>query len=151
LSQAPVSSRWRSLVTQESVSTIVSLIGAAVILPLITLVISSFRVLDSSGFDTSWGLDNYKTLYTDRIIPKASVNTLLISFGSTVLATFFGVTLAWINAHQLSVAHGSNLQPDPVFPEPFVGGAWHNLASPNQVAQQLGARYLGISPHHQRR
>src|SRR5579872_4718731 len=98
--QVPATSRWRSLVTQESVATIVVslIVAAAVILPLLVLVISSVRVLDTGGFDTTWGLDNYKTLYTDRVIPKAFANTLMISAGSTVLATFFGVALAWINA-----------------------------------------------------
>ena len=82
----PVVSRWRSLITQESVATIIVsiIVAAAVILPLFTLLVSSFRVLDSSGFDTTWGLDNYRTLFTDRVIPKAFVNTLLISSGSTV-------------------------------------------------------------------
>ena len=89
----PQTSRWRSLVTQESVATLVVsvIVAAAVLLPLFTLVVSSFRVLDPGGFDTTWGLDNYKTLFSDRIIPKAFVNTLLISAGSTVVATFFGV------------------------------------------------------------
>ena len=56
-------SRWRSLITQESVATVVVsvIVAAAVILPLLVLVVSSFRVLDSGGFDTTWGLDNYKT------------------------------------------------------------------------------------------
>ena len=98
--RAPVSRRWRSLFVQESIATLVVsvIIAAAVILPLFTLVMSSFQVLDANGFDTTWGLDNYRTLFTDRVIPKAFVNTLLISGGSTVLATLLGVSLAWINA-----------------------------------------------------
>jgi hypothetical protein len=53
-------SRWRSLVTQESVATVLVsiIVAAAVILPLLVLVVSSFRVLDPGGFDTTWGLDN---------------------------------------------------------------------------------------------
>ncbi|HZD47818.1 MAG TPA: hypothetical protein VE178_03665, partial [Silvibacterium sp.] len=100
VTDAPLSSRWRSLVTQESVAILIVsvIVAAAVLLPLFTLVISSFQVLDARGFDTTWGLDNYRALFTDRIIPKAFVNTLLISAGSTVLATLLGVSLAWINA-----------------------------------------------------
>lgn len=154
VAEAPAqTSRWRSLVTQESVSTLVVslIVGAAVILPLITLVISSFRVLDSGGFDTTWGLDNYKTLYTDRIIPKASVNTLLISFGSTVLATFFGVSLAWINA-RTNCPGRDRLEPYnliPFFLSPFVGAiAWHNLASSKTGLLNVWAReYLGVETH----
>jgi iron(III) transport system permease protein len=132
---APTSSRWRSLVTQESVSTLVVavIVGAAVMLPLFTLVVSSFRVLDPGGFDTTWGLDNYRTLFTDRVIPKAFVNTLLISAGSTAVATFFGVTLAWINA-RTNCPWRDRLEPYnliPFFLSPFVGAiAWHNLGSP---------------------
>ncbi len=148
---APVSSRWRSLITQESVATLIVsvIIAAAVLLPLFTLVISSFQVLDAGGFDTTWGLDNYRTLFTDRVIPKAFVNTLLISAGSTVLATFFGVSLAWINA-RTNCPWRDRLEPYnliPFFLSPFVGAiAWHNLASPKTGLLNTWARdHLGIS------
>ena len=66
-------SRWRSLFTQESVATLVVslVVGAAVIVPLVVLFISSFLVLDDLGFDTEWGFENYVTLFTDRVIPTA--------------------------------------------------------------------------------
>jgi iron(III) transport system permease protein len=151
VSAAPTSSRWRSLVTQESVATIVVsvIVAAAVLLPLFTLVVSSFRVLDSEGFDTVWGLDNYRTLYTDRVIPKAFVNTLLISSGSTILATFLGVSLAWINA-RTNCPGRDKLEPYnliPFFLSPFVGAiAWHNLASPKTGLLNNWARdYLGVN------
>jgi iron(III) transport system permease protein len=142
---APTSSRWRSLVTQESVSTLVVavIVGAAVMLPLFTLVVSSFHVLDPGGFDTAWGLDNYRALFTDRVIPKAFVNTLLISTGSTVVATFFGVTLAWINA-RTNCPWRDRLEPYnliPFFLSPFVGAiAWHNLGSPKTGLINSSAR-----------
>ena len=65
---------WRSLFTQERSPPAWSalIVAAAVILPLLVLVVSSFQVLDSGGFDTTWGLDNYRTLYTDRVIPRPS-------------------------------------------------------------------------------
>jgi iron(III) transport system permease protein len=150
---APVSSRWRSLITQESVATLVVsvIVAAAVILPLLTLVVSSFQVLDSGGFDTTWGLDNYRALLTDRVIPKAFVNTLLISTGSTVVATFFGVSLAWINA-RTNCPGRERLEPYnliPFFLSPFVGAiAWHNLASPKTGLLNTWARdYLGVNGH----
>ena len=148
--QAPTTSRWRSLVTQESVATIVVsiIVATAVLLPLFTLVVSSFRVLDAEGFDTFWGLDNYRTMFTDRIIPKAFVNTLLISTGSTVLATVLGVSLAWINA-RTNCPGRDRLEPYnliPFFLSPFVGAiAWHNLASPKTGLLNAWARdWLGI-------
>jgi iron(III) transport system permease protein len=123
-------------------------VAGAVLLPLFTLVIASFRVLDAEGFDTTWGLDNYRTLFTDRIIPKAFVNTLLISTGSTVLATFLGVSLAWINA-RTNCPGRNRLEPYnliPFFLSPFVGAiAWHNLASPKTGLLNTWARdWLGI-------
>ena len=98
------SGRWsnklEALFTQENIITIVVsiIVGVAVILPLITLVISSFLVLDDLGFDTEWGFGNYVTIVTDPVIPKAFVNTLIICSGCTVLATLLGVSLAWTNA-----------------------------------------------------
>ena len=153
ITAASASSRWRSLITQESVTTLVVsiIVAAAVLLPLFTLVVSSFLVLDSGGFDTTWGLDNYRRLYTDRIIPKAFINTLLISTGSTVLATFLGVSLAWINA-RTNCPGRDRLEPYnliPFFLSPFVGAiAWHNLASPKTGLLNTWAReYLGVSDH----
>jgi iron(III) transport system permease protein len=150
---APTSARWRSLVTQESVATLVVgvIVGVAVLLPLFTLVVSSFLVLDEGGFDTAWGLDNYKLLFTDRVIPKAFVNTLLISTGSTVLATVLGVALAWINARTNSPGR-DKLEPYnliPFFLSPFVGAiAWHNLASPKTGLLNAWARdYLGVTDY----
>jgi iron(III) transport system permease protein len=150
---APTSGRWRSLVTQESVATLVVgvIVGVAVLLPLFTLVVSSFLVLDEGGFDTAWGLDNYKLLFTDRVIPKAFVNTLLISTGSTVLATVLGVALAWINARTNSPGR-DKLEPYnliPFFLSPFVGAiAWHNLASPKTGLLNAWARdYLGVTDY----
>ncbi len=150
VARPPTTSRLRSLFTQESVATLIVsvIVAAAVILPLFTLVVSSFQVLDSGGFDTTWGLDNYKTLFTDRVIPKAFVNTLLISAGSTVLATFFGVSLAWINA-RTNCPGRDRLEPFnliPFFLSPFVGAiAWHNLAGGKTGLLNSWARdYLGV-------
>src|ERR1043166_9495278 len=97
---APAAGRWRSRLTQETVATVVVsvIVAAAVILPLLVLVISSFQVMDVGGFETEWGLDNYRYLFTDRIFAKAFVNTLIVCIGATAIATFLGVTLAWINA-----------------------------------------------------
>ncbi len=151
--QAPASSRWRSLFTQESVATLVVsvIVGAAVIVPLVVLFISSFLVLDEFGFDTEWGMGNYLEMFTDRVIPKAFVNTLLISSGTTILATFLGVSLAWINA-RTNCPWRDKLEPFnliPFFLSPFVGAiAWHNLAEPKTGLLNNWARELfGIEGH----
>ena len=74
---------WRGLFTQENITTtVVSLIvGVPVILPIIALIVSSFLVLDDLGFDTEWGLQNYRDIFEGRVIRKALVNTALISTG----------------------------------------------------------------------
>lgn len=145
--------RLRGLLTQENVATMaVSLVvGVAVILPLITLLVSSFRVLDPLGWDTTWGFDNYVVMVTDRVIPKAFVNTVAISAGSTVLATVLGVSLAWINA-RTNCPLRDYLEPYnlvPFFLSPFVGAiAWHNLAAPRTGLINAWARdLLGIEGH----
>jgi iron(III) transport system permease protein len=127
--------RVRAAFTQENIITMVVsvIVAAAVIVPLAVLFVSSFRVLDPGGWDTTWGLDNYFLMVTDRIIPKAFVNTLIISSGSTILATLLGVSLAWINA-RTNCPWRDYLEPYnliPFFLSPFVGAiAWHNLAEP---------------------
>jgi iron(III) transport system permease protein len=145
-----LNNRLRSMVTQENIITaIVALIVAgAVIVPLAVLFVSSFKVLDPLGWDTVWGFGNYVEMFTDRIIPKAFVNTLIISSGSTVLATFLGVSLAWINA-RTNCPGRDYLEPYnliPFFLSPFVGAiAWHNLGEPQTGLLNNWARdLLGI-------
>ena len=150
---AAAAGRWRSLLTQESIVTMAAslIVAAAVLVPLGALILNSFRVLDALGFDTTWGLDNYRALVDDRIIRKAFLNTLLISTGATALATVLGVSLAWINA-RTNCPGRERLEPFnliPFFLSPFVGAiAWHNLAAPrtgllNTVAREL----FGIRGH----
>jgi iron(III) transport system permease protein len=113
--------------------------------------VSSFLVLDDMGFDTEWGFENYTLLYTDRVIPKAILNTFFISSGTMFLATFLGVSLAWINA-RTNCPWRDYLEPYnliPFFLSPFVGAiAWHNLASPKIGLLNVWARDLfGIEGH----
>ena len=145
--------RWRRLLTQETLATsLVSLvIAAAVLLPLITLVVNSFLVLDDLGFDTTWGLDNYPQIFQDRVIRKAFLNTLLISTGTTIVATILGVSLAWLNA-RTNCPYRAQLEPFnliPFFLSPFVGAiAWHNLAAPRVgLLNNLARSLFGIEGH----
>ena len=146
-------SRWRHVLTQETIITslVALVIAVAVLLPLCTLVVNSFLVLDDLGFDTEWGLGNYPEMFQDRIIRQAFYNTLLISAGTTLFATALGVTLAWLNA-RTNCPWREQLEPFnliPFFLSPYIGAiAWHNLAAPrvgmlNQWARSL----LGIEGH----
>jgi iron(III) transport system permease protein len=142
--------RVRGLWTQENIATIVVsiIVGAAVIVPLGVLFVSSFLVLDPLGWDTEWGFGNYVTLFTDQVIPKAFLNTLLVSSGCTVLATTLGVSLAWINA-RTNCPFRDYLEPFnliPFFLSPFVGAiAWHNLAAPQTgMLNALARSWFGV-------
>ena len=144
------SNRLRAMLTQENIITLVVaiIVAGAVIVPLAVLFVSSFKVLDPLGWDTTWGFGNYVEMFTDRIIPKAFVNTLIISSGSTILATFLGVSLAWINA-RTNCPGRDYLEPYnliPFFLSPFVGAiAWHNLGEPQTGLLNNWARdILGI-------
>ena len=145
-----MSNRLRGMFTQENIVTMVVslIIGVAVILPLCALLVSSFLVLDPLGWDTEWGFDNYVTLFTDQVIPKAFLNTIIVSTGSTVVATILGVSLAWINA-RTNCPMRDYLEPYnliPFFLSPFVGAiAWHNLGAPKTGLLNAWARdLLGI-------
>jgi iron(III) transport system permease protein len=147
------SGRWRNLCTQESLITLAAslILAIVVLLPLGALIVSSFLVLGDMGFDTTWGLNNYYLLFTDRLIGKAFLNTIFISTGATVLATFLGVSLAWINA-RTNCPWRERLEPYnliPFFLSPFVGAiAWHNLAAPKTGLINAYARNLfGIEGH----
>ena len=146
-------SRWRTYLTLENVvtSAVSIVVFIAVFLPLFWLVESSFEVLDDLGFDTEWGLGNYYEIFEGRVIRKAFRNPLLISAGTTVLATFLGVSLAWINA-RTNCPWRDRLEPFnliPFFLSPFVGAiAWHNLAAPKVGFLNNIARWLfGIEGH----
>ena len=147
--RSAAANRFRGLWTQENIATmVVSLIvGAAVIVPLGVL----FLVLDPLGWDTVWGFGNYVPLFTDRVIPKAFLNTLLVSSGCTVLATLLGVSLAWINA-RTNCPLRDYLEPFnliPFFLSPFVGAiAWYNLASPQTGMLNVLARdWFGVETY----
>ncbi len=144
---------WKSFITTENIVTSLTslVIFIAIILPLFWLVLSSFQILDDMGFDTEWGLGNYYEIFQGRVIRKAFINTLIISTGTTILATFLGVLLAWINA-RTNCPWRDKIEPFnliPFFLSPFVGAiAWHNLAAPkvgflNNIARGI----FGIESH----
>ncbi len=150
ISWAPLKGRLRGLLTQEAIATLVVsvIVAAAVLLPLFTMIVASFQVMDADGFDTTWGVGNYVSVLNDRVIRQAFINTLLISSGTTVLATVLGVSLAWVNA-RTNCPWRDKLEPYnliPFFLSPFVGAiAWHNLAAPRVGLLNAWAKdYLGI-------
>ncbi len=143
----PQPARWASLATQENLITsfVGLMVAAAVFLPLIALIVSSFRVLDVLGFSSEWGLGNYREMARVPVIRAAFLNTFAISTGATLFATLVGVSLAWINARTNCPWRGKLelLNLIPYFLSPFVGAiAWHNLASPKVGLLNDLARWL---------
>ncbi|MEK6712381.1 MAG: iron ABC transporter permease [Nitrospinota bacterium] len=143
-------SRWRAYLSQENLITAVAslLVALTVILPLFALVMNSFLVMDSSGFGAEWGFANYRTMFKNRVIFKAFLNTIYICVGSTLLATLLGVSLAWINA-RTNCPLREKIEPFnliPFFLSPFVGAiAWHTLAGGKTGLLNVWARdHLGI-------
>ena len=130
------SGRLRSLLTQENLITsfVAIIVAAAVFLPLLALIVSSFRVLDDFGFSAEWGLGNYQAMVRIPIIREAFLNTVVVSLGATALSAILGVSLAWLNA-RTNCPWRAKLEPFnliPYFLSPFVGAiAWHNLGSPD--------------------
>jgi len=132
----PQTTRWASLFTQENIVTSVAavIVAGAVFLPLIALIVSSFRVQDELGFGATWGLGNYKLMVEHAPLREAFFNTIAIATGATAISTIVGVSLAWLNA-RTNCPGREKLEPFnliPYFLSPFVGAiAWHNLASPD--------------------
>ncbi|OGL65509.1 MAG: hypothetical protein A3J27_14245 [Candidatus Tectomicrobia bacterium RIFCSPLOWO2_12_FULL_69_37] len=142
--------RWMDLFRLEtSTTSLISLVVTAmVVIPLGALVVYSFLVPDELGFDTEWGLANYREMVQSHVIRRAFLNTLFISTGTTALATLLGLSLAWLNA-RTNCPFRERLEPlnlIPFFLSPFVGAiAWHNLASPQiGLLNNLARDFLGI-------
>ncbi|MDP7168856.1 MAG: iron ABC transporter permease [Nitrospinota bacterium] len=147
------SSRWQSLFTQESLLTgaVGFVVAVSVILPLLALFVNSFLVLDDLGFDTEWGLGNYRDMFQGHVIQKAILNSVMISTGTMVMATVLGVFLAWVNARTNCPGRDAleTFNLIPFFLSPFVGAiAWHNLASPKVgLLNNLAREIFGIKGH----
>ena len=72
---------------------------ALLVFAIIALAVAGTDAWQESGAGEAEDMDTLVVaLFTDHVIPKAFVNTLIISSGSTILATLLGVSLAWVNA-----------------------------------------------------
>ncbi|MEK6710815.1 MAG: ABC transporter permease subunit, partial [Nitrospinota bacterium] len=116
-----------------------------ILYPLLTLIHGSFQKADSWGKPIAYTLSNYARLLEPRLL-RSLWNTVVISLGTCAVATFFGVTLAWITARTNSFAAGAiePLNLIPFYLSPLIGAiAWTFLASPsvgllNQLGKALG-------------
>jgi iron(III) transport system permease protein len=140
-------------VEQVVLGATVLLVCFLVLYPLLILAVSMFRV-DIFGQPSRWTLENFAFLVTPPIL-SATVITLVISVGATLLAGAVGIALAWINA-RTNTPGASVLEPlniVPFFLSPYVGAiAWTYLAAPrsgvlNNLLRQLGMGGDPLTPY----
>ena len=117
---------------------------AMVLYPLVILVLSSFQI-ERLGQPTVFTLDNYARLFTNPRLLGALRTTLIMALGTSLLATFFGVSLAWITARTDSL-WAQELEPlilMPFYLSPLVGAiSWTYLASPNNGSVNVFLTWL---------
>ncbi|MFQ5896449.1 MAG: hypothetical protein ACE5JJ_11650 [Nitrospinota bacterium] len=122
--------------------------AALVIYPMAYLVLASFQI-ERWGEPTVLTLNNYVRLFTNPRLLDALKNTLFMSLGTSLLATFLGVSLAWITA-RTNAPWRERLEPlnlVPFYLSPLVGAiSWMYLASPNMgLINGFFVRKLGFA------
>jgi iron(III) transport system permease protein len=108
------------------------LVSALVLVPVAMLLYTSVRV-EEFGEPAYFSLKNYTEFVLSPRILRSIGNTLVVSTGATLVAGFFGITLAWIHA-RTNTPGRRLLEPltlVPFFLSPYVGAiAWSYLAAP---------------------
>ena len=144
--------RWRiaSLHFEEWVMLgAAAVVCALIIAPLVVVFWQSFQIQEW-GQPIVYSFKNYVTTATEPHLYDAIINTVIISVGTTGLATAGGVTLAWLNARtnlplQRFFAITNAI---PIFMSPFIGAiAWSALTAPRAgYLNRLVAEYFGAAP-----
>jgi iron(III) transport system permease protein len=83
--------RWRGPLTYVALTLLVAF---AVLVPVYTLVISSFQVGDF-GTTTHWGVANWSQPFQSRHLRAAMWNTITLSVTREAIALVLGVAIAW--------------------------------------------------------
>jgi len=118
----------------ESVFTLVAgvLVSLLVLLPVGMLLYTSVRV-EEFGETPYFSLRHYTEFVASPRILRSIANTLVVSAGATLVAAFFGITLAWIHARTDAPGRRAleSLTLVPFFLSPYTGAiAWSYLAAP---------------------
>lgn len=103
-----------------------------IIAPIVVVFWQSFQIQDW-GQPLAYSFKNYVTTTLEPRLYDAVVNTLIVSAGTTIMATTGGVALAWLNARTnlpyRPLFAVTNVIP--VFMSPFIGAiAWGALTAP---------------------
>lgn len=119
-----------------------------IIAPIAVVFWQSFQIQDWAQ-PIAYSFKNYVTTALEPRLFDAIVNTVIISIGTTILATAGGVALAWLNARTnlpfrrfFAVSNAI-----PIFMSPFVGAiAWSALTAPRAGYLNMIIRdYFGAS------
>lgn len=118
-------------IQRSSISLLIFLMCAAMLYPLIELVIKSLQ-RQTSITRSVWSFDSYRQLFEGAML-KSMMVTFGIAVASTIIATTVGTTLAWIvartNVPGRRIFQLANYIP--FFFTPMIGAiAWSYLASP---------------------
>ncbi len=123
------SGQWRS--ENVLIAVVGVLVSIAIVVPLLVVVWRSLQV-EQGIFSSVYSLDNYARLASPRTL-RALGNSLIIAVGAALLATVWGVALAWIVA-RTNVPFGgflNTLNLVPFFLSPLLGAiSWSYLGSP---------------------
>lgn len=73
------------------------IIGFIVLYPVLLLLIHTFQV-GVFGQEYSWGLENWRTAFSDKNMREAIINTITLAISRQLIAIILGVFLAWLIA-----------------------------------------------------
>ena len=80
------------------------IVGFLIFFPILWMVITSFKTEGEAGILPpkfvffQWTLENYRNIFTQSNYPRAALNSIFLSVGSTVLGLIFAVPAAWAMA-----------------------------------------------------
>jgi iron(III) transport system permease protein len=124
---------------------VATVLTVLVVLPLGSVVSNSIFVTDAHGLHVTW--QNFYHVATQANYWRSLGDTILISAGSSALATIIGVALAWmmVRTNVPAARLLERLAVLPIFIPPFVGAfAWILLAAPRIGLANVGLRSLDL-------
>jgi len=96
------SAKRKRLINNTIVHTVLAILAAVWVFPIIWVILTSFRgekgSYVSTFFPQTYTLDNYVKLFTDTSIlnfPKMFTNTLIIAIFSCLIATFYTLAVSY--------------------------------------------------------
>lgn len=139
---------WARMRAEYLTQGIVSWLVCLIILAPVLTILSRSLFTEESGQAVVFTFANFVTAFTNDTILKAIRTTMIASIGSTLFATFFGISLAWLVVRTNVPGKGvlQVFNTIPFYLSPFVGAiAWSYLAAPRVGALNGLADWVGLS------